>query len=273
MIELEPRDCPSVVSLSDLGRGYVERPDGSGAFNPFPDYTGSLRGLYSTNSGVAVYAPAAGSDGGPRVATTNAHGDRLHNDYFAFDPASRVGVAFVVLDDSLPAPPPPAPAVPAVTTGRGRLTYYLDFSQTPDHPADYVPAVVNRVAELLAPFDVTVTTVFPAAKLPGSFVTGSVLSGPQVPWFNVAAGGLATETVAEHANLEQPLDVYSGYFTEPTNTAHALAHEFGHALGLPHRNVLGNLMNGTVFNGGNGLNPDQVAAGNAAIDTFVGRVQ
>jgi hypothetical protein len=280
---LEGRDCASVVSLPDLGGGYLGRPDGLGAFRPFGDYSGGVQGLYSTNTHRATVAPAPGSEGGPRVGLRGPDGSAAGQDYYAADPASRAGVALVVVDDTAPpvAPPPPAPlTVPAATAGGGRLVYWLDFSlplqagQITD-PGTFVPAAVRHTAELLAGLDVTVTTVHPQDLTTGRYVTGKVLETPTIPWITPAgsAGGVATDTLDSHRGALTPIEDYIGFTPAVHSEATIAAHEFGHVVSLIHTGPRGNLMFGEAFPLNGTLTDSQKTQANADIDAFLIRVR
>lgn len=232
-----------------------------------PTWTGGVNVAVGPN--VVLAGPDQG--GGPNLATFDPAGNRIKPDVYVGDhPDERFGLFPYV--DPTPTPTPP----PAVTLGTGRLAYVLDFSApwaAGQTDADFVRAVAAGVAARLAPLDVTVTTVRPAGLAPGTYVTGQVLTTPGVSWYSDQAIGLTTEALDSHNNLLQPLDVYAGCGAgaNPDIVATELAHEFGHAVGLPHRDAPDALMRPVIDTAGT-LDAAEVAQANADIDRFEVRV-
>jgi hypothetical protein len=217
LLPLDDRSAPAVWYGGELwlaGR----------SVHPFEGWNGDL---VSVLVGDVVHV-GAGDGGGPRVGVFDARtGERTRPDYWAGDPDSRAGVAFVVPlqpREEPPAPPAP-PGVPDVTHGPpDAFTVYIDF----EAPAD-VPAVMAELHRLQP--DVRITSKRPDLR-PDRYGT-AVLDGSLDHDDRHPSGiAYADWTDGQPFGVSEAVFVDARHTLTPRDMAKMLDHEIRHGLEL-----------------------------------------
>lgn len=204
MDRLEDRCTPSLFASS--GGTVYELNEQSGAvirsFTPFEKEARDVP-LFISQDTDTLYI-GAGVGGGPRLIAVTQSSFAEKWSVFVGDPNSRTGVSVSAL---------PQPSQP-ITAGEG-WTVWID--------GDISKEAFNRVADILAPLNLKITTDYPDSLRPGEYTTVILHDQGNVGW-RPSALGTANQAV-RNDSLYQPTMAYA-----PNYSAEVIAHEVVHTI-------------------------------------------